>query len=294
MENDKNFDRLNEAANDSAKRQNEVFDRIQTIVKENPESAKQYLQHLTQTSKWELYSRIYGKFAYITLLIAFLVVGLIVGIKKLSGANEKTILESFVKIKPELKISENKEGKYVISYINPETETEEIIGQVQNFAAESKLAFDKSIAGGWVAFKNKLKIGEFDLSIEQDPFDMNFDNERYQIGTPHKFGKNKDLWFNITHVDSYKPKGTTDTTTRITYLVAFGEKSENGINWSEDKIRINKTGDGRGKVNGASSNLYKITDKAWKKIYFIEMTIGNYWENDIYKLYGRGFSVGLE
>lgn len=293
MDNNTNFDRLNDSSKDSAQRQDEVFNRIQNIVKEDPELAKQYLQHLTQTSKWELYSRIYGKFAYITLLIAFLVVALIVGIKKTSGASEEKIVESLKKINPTLKISESKEGRYCISYINSESQAEAFLGTLQNFTAEGKLALTKN-ATGWDIIKSKLKLGSIKLDMELEPFKMNFDKEQYKMGTPHLFGSSRDFMFTIQKVNEFKPKEGNDTTTRIVYEVVFGEKNNENIIWHNEIFRIKKTGNARGTINGSNSNLLKISDKDWKKTYFIEMAIGNYWENDIYKLYGCGYSIGLQ
>lgn len=293
MDSNTNFDRLSNASKDSAKRQDEVFNRIQNIVKEDPEAAKQYLQQLTQTSKWELYSRIYGKFAYITLLIAFLVVALIVGIKKTSNLSEETVVESLKKINPKLKIYADAEGTYSISYINSEVNDEVFLGTLQNFNPEGKLSLSKN-SDGWDIAKSQLKLGALTLDCELEPFKMNFDNEQYKIGTPHVFGSNRNFMFNIKKVNEFKPKEGNDTTPRIVYEVTFGERVHDSTIWHNEIFRIKKTGNARGAIDGSSSNLLKITHKDWEKTYFIEMAIGNYWENDIYKLYGCGYAVGLK
>jgi hypothetical protein len=290
MDNEKNFDRLNDAAKDSAKRQDEVFDRIQNIVKEDPDAAKQYLQHLTQTSKWELYSRIYGKFAYITLLIMFLIVGLIMGISKLSASSEETILESFVKIKPELKITENEEGKYMVTYVHPENKEEKCIGYLQNFTPEGKLTLNKS-ASQWEVFKDQIKLGSLRLSSRKNS--VKFDGKPYKIGTEQSFDDDDNLLFKIESSYNYKVPNSADTTLRTMYRVYFGEKSRDKVIWTKKPIEIMQTSNGSGKVDASYSNLHKISDEKWKRTYFIEMAIGNSWENDIYKLYGSGFSIGL-
>ncbi|NOQ26455.1 MAG: hypothetical protein GQ564_13945 [Bacteroidales bacterium] len=291
MDNENNFDRLNEAASDSAKRQDKVFDRIQNIVKEDPDSAKQYLQHLTQTSKWELYSRIYGKFAYITLLIVFLIGGLIVGINKLSVDSDETIIESFVRIKPELKIAENEEGKYFISYVHPEDKEEKCIGFLHNFTPGSNLTLNKN-ASEWEVFKDQIKLGNLNLIASKRS--VKFDGKPYKIGTEQSFDEDDNFVFKIKSSYNYKVPNSADTTMRTMYKVYFGEKINEKVLWIKKPIEIKRTGNGSGKVDGSSSNLHKISDERWKRTYFIEMTIGNSWENDIYKLYGSGFSIGLK
>lgn len=290
MDNEKNFDRLNEAANDSAKRQDKVFDRIQNIVKENPDSAKLYLQQLTQTSKWELYSRIYGKFAYITLLIVFLIGGLIVGINKLSVDSEATIIKSFVGIKPELKIAANEEGKYIVLYVDPENKAEKCIGFLQNFTQESKLTLNKC-ASKWEVFKDQIKLGNLKLTARKTS--IKFDGKPYKIGTEQSFNDDDKFAFKIESYYNYRLPNSVDTTMRRMYKVYFGEEVREKLIWIRKPIEIMQTINGSGNVNGSSSNLYKITDERWKRTYFIEMAIGNSWGDDIYKLYGSGFSIGL-
>lgn len=287
MDNNKHFDRLFESAKDSAQRQDEVFNRIQDIVKENPETAKQYLQHLTKTSKWELYSRIYGKFAYISLLIAFLIVGLVVGLKKMNGISKENSLESFINLKPSFKLTQNNSDKYYVSYIDLDTTT--ILGRLENFVPSSELKTQK-IKSGWNIFKDKFNMGSVSFNAQQ--FSMDFDDEQYNIKTPHVFGSNSQFWFSVDSVNNVIKK---DTITSIVYLVRFGEKNQsNEIIWQESPFRIKKSPDARGLLEKGRSNLIKITHPDWQNTYFVELAIGNNCMGDIYKLYGNGFAIRLK
>lgn len=287
MDNNKNFDRLNDTIGDSAKRQDEVFNRIQDIVKENPESAKQYLQHLTQTSKWELYSRIYGKFAYITLLIAFLVVALIVGIKKINGASEDKIVQGFIDLKPSFKLTKNNSEKFFVSYINSDTIA--ALGTLENFNIATKLVTSKN-PKGWNIIKSDFNLGTVVFDIKQ--FEMDFDDEQYTMKTPHSFGINSSFWFNVEDVKTVIKK---DSVKSIIYLVNYGEKNDNdSIFWLEKPLRIKKSDDARGLIEKGRSNMIILSHKKWHKTYFIEMSIGNNCKGDIYKLYGEGYSIGIE
>lgn len=287
MDNNRNFDRLNDAAKDSANRQDEVFDRIQEIVKENPETAKQYLQHLTQTSKWELYSRIYGKFAYITLLILFLIVGLVVGIKKMNGTSPNQTIQNFVDLKPEFKLSDKSGSNYSIIYTDADTSF--TLGKLNNFSCKSELKTTKT-TNGWLIHKDDFTLGNVALDLK--PFSMDFDDEQYAINTEHEFGKNTNLWFNVTEVKTVVKK---DSIYSIVYLVKFGEKNASEtIIWNTEAVRIKKSDDARGLIEKGRSNLNEISNPQWNNTYFIEMTIGNNCKGDIYKLYGNGYSVGIK
>lgn len=287
MNNEKTFDRLNEAANDSAKRQDEVFDRIQEIVKKNPESAKQYLQHLTQTSKWELYSRIYGKFAYITLLIIFLIVGLLVGLNKIKGASEATVLQSFIDLKPSLKLVKENDKKFSVLYTNSDTAA--ILGELNNFSAEANLKTTKATKG-WAILKSDFNMGNVLFDIKKIEVDLK--DEEYAINDDHEFGANSEFWFNVTEVKNVVKN---DSIVSIVYLVKFGEgKNQKEIVWKNKPVRIKKSDFARGLVEMGRSNLLEVFDERWKKRYFVELTIGNNCKGDIYHLFGNAFAVGLK
>jgi hypothetical protein len=123
---------------------------------------------------------------------------------------------------------------------------------------------------------------------------VKYDGKPYKIGTEQSFDEDDNFLFKIESSYKYKVPNSADTTMRTMYRVYFGEKVNEKVLWIKKPIEIKRTSNGSGKVDGSSSNLLKIADERWKRTYFIEMTIGNSWENDIYKLYGSGFSIGLK
>lgn len=292
MESNKNFEKLNESVADSAKRQDDIFNRIETIVKENPESAKQYLQHLTQSSKWELYSRIYGKFAYITLLITFLAVALVLGLKKLKTPDNQAIVQQFIQSKPELRIKTNEQGNYVITYQNNETKESQDIGLLQNFNAKLQL---KKTNDYWQVLKNKVVLGKINTHIQK--ISMEFDGKPYKINTAQHFGNDQTLMFKIIDFFDYTVPNSSETTTRTVYRVIFGEKTGDTTLWNTDTpIEIMKSDNARGIINGSNTNMHFIQNDLWKNAYIVELSIGKLASDQlfVYYMFGNAYALSLE
>lgn len=290
MDERKNFERLSESAKDSANRQDEVFNRIEDIVKENPESAKQYLKHLTQTSKLELYGRAYAKFAYITLLIACIIVGLIFSLSKIVGSSEESIIEDFTKLKPEFIIDENDEVKNYIIYLHSKTKEKKQIGKLQNFSPESRLTINKTV-NELEVFKNKLKVGS--LKMEIDPYSAHFNDTPYKMKSEKSIGDKGLFCFKVLESHEYPRE---DGSKHIEYEVIFGEKIGNRTTWADkDPIIIKKTDDALGVLRESSGNTHIVTHDKWSNAYIVEMSIGKLGnENLIYFLHCIAYCISLE
>lgn len=292
MDSDKNLEKLNESAADSAQRQDDIFNRIESIVQENPESAKQYLQHLTQSSKWELYGRIYSKFAYITLLIAFVIVALIFSLNKLREPNNAAICDQFINSKPQLYLTNDTNNKYLVSLRNDNSDDLQAIAYLQNFNSELTLNKKNS---RWQLLKNEVLLGNINVSVNNSS--LQFDGKPYKIGTEHSFGNHKKLRFKIESFFDYKVPNSSDTTTRTMYRVVFGEKIKDKTLWNLDApVEIMKSDNARGIINGSNRNTYFINHESWQNSYIVEMAIGKLASDKlfVYYIFGNAYSISLQ
>lgn len=299
MDNDKNFDRLREINRETAKRQDAVFDRIQQIVKKNPDVAEQYLNTLTRASNWELYSRIYGKFAYITLVVLFLVAGLIFGIKKVSGANETEIIEGFKQLKTELEICDSEGKCYKILCANPQTNGKEVLGAISNLSPGNKLNLikDNNTENVFQVKKNDLMVGNLSLSAK-DIF-VKFDGKPYKVGTERAFDNCKDFLFKIEGSYEYvlpeEENDNEEADKKRMYMVSFAEKNNRGVVWNKNAMEILKSDDARGNLRESGTQIYFLSHNNWNHSYILEMAIGKLGDDNIvYYLNGHAYVIGLK
>lgn len=293
---DKHLDKLRQAGDDSAKRQDEMLDRMEQLATRDPQAAKELLRNLTNTSKWELYARIYARFALISLLI----VAVIFALAKFGGflndeppppvkASAGSLLRDLHKAGLSAKLAQSSNG-YAIELTADDT-TSSV--PVQNFAGTA-LAISRVAANAdleWEVSKGELSLGKVQLEQKQDRFKRNGQSIRLKQAVG--FDNNCGLLFRIEDASANLIKnaaGLQDTITE--YQLRFAEAHAADTVWTGQQFSYLKTDNGR--IIASLNPPRLLTNDAWEKGYVVCLGIGKLGAGDIvYYAQGEVFAIAL-